>query len=215
MTSRKIFLYIILLAAICVTAYMVIVVIPARALEKAYSGARQIGQDVREAFQITPEVTVNNTVVLQRQLEILELAVVSQQFRHEYDWTNTWMGSTKKINIKGTFEAKAGFDLQRQFRIDIQDDVAVVTLSEPILLSLTPQPDISFADESGIWNWVSPQDRSKAINEFTADAQRYAKQADFISQAKTNMEKRLTEIMKAHGKRAEIRYEQALRIEKK
>src|SRR5690606_13373019 len=110
-------------------------------------------------------------------------ALTAQSFRHEYDWTNTWMGSTKRITIKGSFEAKAGFDLDKNFQVDIDDDKAVVTISEPVLLSITPQSDLSFADEQGLWNWVSPEDRTKAINAFNADARRYAQDADFIAQA--------------------------------
>ena len=214
MANRRIILYIALLTAICATAYILFVVIPRKAVEQAYDGAKKIGHDIRDAFQFTPEVTVNNTVVLQQQREILELAVLSQQFRHEYDWTNTWMGSTKKIHIKGTFEAKAGFNLREKFSIDVSEDKAIVTLPEPVLLSLTPRPDISFADENGIWNWVSPEDRSKAINAFNQDAMSYAKQADFIAQAKLNMEKKLGEILRSHGKTLEVRYENTIEFER-
>lgn len=212
MTSRKIVLYLALLVSVCVTAYILFVVIPGRAAEQAYNGARRIGQDIREAFQITPEVTINNTVVLQKQTEIMELALVSQRFAHEYDWTNTWMGSTKRIHIKGSFDAKAGFDLDKTFKVDIRDDLAIITLPEPQLLSVTSHPDISFSDENGIWNWVSPDDRAKAINAFNADAQKYAAQADFISQAKTNMEGKLREILTAHGKQVVINYGNPIQI---
>jgi hypothetical protein len=67
---------------------------------------------------------VNNTVVLQQQTPILELATLSQNFRHEYEWTNTRLGSTKKIKIKGSFEAKAGFDLNKRFALEITEDKA-------------------------------------------------------------------------------------------
>lgn len=215
MTNRKIILYLLLLVAICFTAYTLFVIIPARAVEQAYNGAKKLGSDIRDAFQMTPEITVNNTVVLQQQVEIFELATVSQQFRHEYDWTNSLLGSTKRIHIEGTFEAKAGFDLHHQFRIDIRDNIAVVTLPEPKLLSLTSQPDITFKDENGFWNWISTDDRTKAINAFNADAKRYASEADFIQQARKNMETRLTEILNAHGKQVEFRYQEDSRLLRK
>lgn len=214
MSNRRIILYLLLLAAICFTAYTLFVVIPARAVEQAYNGAKKIGSDIRDAFQMTPEIIVNNTVVLQRQIEILELATVSQQFRHEYDWTNSLLGSTKRIHIEGTFEAKAGFDLHHQFTIDIRDEIAIVTLPEPRLLSLTSQPDITFKDENGFWNWINADDRTQAINAFNLDANRYASEADFVQQARKNMESRLTEILKAHGKQVVIQYKDSLLIRK-
>lgn len=214
-SNRKIVLVIILLITLSITAYVLIVVIPARLAEKAYAGARQLGQDFREAFHFTPEVTVNNTVVLQQQIPILELATLSQKFQHRYEWRNTWMKSTKKIEITGTFEAKAGFDLQKKFTISIDDTVATVTLPAPQLLSLESQPDVTFRDENGIWNWVDAADRSAAMNAYTADARRYAEQAPFVADAQKAFEVRIREILKQHGKHAVIRYTSTETIERR
>lgn len=210
--NRKLILIIILLITICVTAYVIVVVIPSRLAERSYEGAKQIGRDISEAFQFTPEITVNNTVVLQQQTPILELATLSQKFQHQYEWTNTWLGSTKKINIRGSFEAKAGFNLNKKFSIEIHDEKAVVLLPKPELLSVESLSDVKFADENGAWNWVNMEDRAKAINAFTADARKYAAQAEFVTQAQESMEKKLTEILKLHGKEAEIRYSDIERI---
>ncbi len=114
-STRKIILTLVLLAAISVTAYVLLVFIPRRALEQTYEGARKIGRDIREAFQFSPEIKVDNVIVLQQQRDILELATVAQQFQHRYTWTNTRLYSTKKIIINGYFEAKAGFDLNDRF----------------------------------------------------------------------------------------------------
>lgn len=210
-TDRKLFLVTVFLIVVSITTYMLLVYIPGRIAEQAYEGARQIGRDIASVFQVTPEVTVNNTVVLQQQTPILELATISQKFQHHYDWTNTWLGSTKKINIKGTFEAKAGFDLHQRFSIDINSDKAVVILPEPKLLSMEPSGDVRFTDESGVWNWVDADDRSKAINAFTKDARKYGNEAKFVEQAKSEMEKKLREIFLHHGMRVEFRYSSQMR----
>lgn len=208
-SNRKIILFIILLITLSISVYVVIVVVPSRLAEKIYEAARKIGNDIRQAFNFTPEVTVNNTVVLHQQVEILELATVSQKFQHQYEWTNTWMGSTKKVVIRGTFEAKAGFDLQKKFSIHINDDRAVVTLPSPKILSVEPLGDITFRDEQGVWNWVDASDRSKAVNAFQANAREYAAEAAFIQQAKLNMEDRLRKIFKLHGKQVEIHFSES------
>ncbi len=202
----KIILITILLITLGITAYVLVVVIPAQLAERSYEGAKQIGRDISEAFQFTPEITVNNTVVLQQQTPILELATLSQKFQHQYTWTNTWLGSTKEIRIRGSFEAKAGFDLNKKFSIQIEDEKAIVTLPKPQLLSMESLNDVKFEDENGVWNWVDMEDRSKALNAFTGDARKYAEQAQFILQAQEVMEKKLTEILKLHGKEVTIRY---------
>lgn len=213
-SNRKIILFIILLITLSVSIYVVVVVVPAKVAKQTYEGAKKIGQDIRNAFQFTPEIIVNNTVILQQQVAVLELATVSQKFQHQYEWKNTWMGSTKKISIKGTFEAKAGFDLKKKFSIRINENKAVVTLPTPQILSVEPQADITFHDEQGVWNWVDATDRSKAVNAFQTDARTYAAQATFIEQAKLNMQEKLREIFKLHGKEVEIRFDGETFIEK-
>jgi hypothetical protein len=209
-STRKLIALIAFLITLCFTAYVLVVVIPTRLAQRTYDGAKQIGKDVREIFKFTPEITVNNTVVLQQQTDILELATLSQKFRHEYEWTNTWIGSTKKITIRGTLEAKAGFDLQKKFQIVINDDKAVIKLPAPQLLSLESVGDTEFEDENGVWNWVNEQDRSAAINAFHTDARKYAEQSSFLQSVRAKTEEQLRRIMRAHDKEVEFQYTESL-----
>lgn len=208
----KLILIIVLLITGCIAAYVILVVIPTQLAQRSYDGAKQIGRDISEAFQFTPEITVNNTVVLGQQTPILELATLTQDFQHEYEWTNTHFGSTKKINIKGSFKAKAGFDLNKRFALEITDNKALVFLPKPQLLSIESLNDIKFEDENGYWNWVNMDDRSKAINAFNTDAKKYAQQAQFVAKAQQSMEEKLREILQQHGKEMEIHYSDSPRI---
>jgi hypothetical protein len=210
MWNRRIILIITLLVVLTVSAYILLVVIPARFARQTYEGAQTLARDIREAFQFSPEIRVDNTVILQEQHDILELALTSQRFRHEYVWTNTWMGSTKKITITGTFEAKAGFDLGKKFSIDLRDDKAYVTLPKATLLSVTPRHDMTFRDENGIWNWVDGSDRSRAVNAFTRDAEKISRNSQWISNAEQALEKRLTEILRQHGKEPVFVYDETI-----
>lgn len=207
-SNKKIVLIILLLIAFSATAYFMLVIIPARLAQQTYDGARRIGKDIASAFQLTPEVIVNNTIVLQQKTPVLELATIKQQFQHQYAWKNTWAGSTKKINISAIFESKAGFDLNKRFSVALHNDHATVILPEPQVLSVELVGDVEFRDEHGIWNWVNQQDRANAIEAFQRDARTYAQQADFISLAKKNAEEKLAAILKAHGKTAEIVFEE-------
>jgi hypothetical protein len=211
-SNRKIILIIILLVTLSITAYVLIVYIPTQVAQRSYEGAKQLGRDFKEAFQFTPEVTVNNTVVLQQQTPILELATISQKFQHNYAWTNTWLKSTKTITITGTFEAKAGFDLNRKFTININEENATVILPHPKLLSLESMGDIKFKDEHGWWNPIQSEDRTAAINAFNNDAKRYAAEADFVKDAQQAFESKIREIMKAHGKNVTIEYTDGQKI---
>ena len=196
--ARYLKLIIALLITGTIAAFVLFVIIPERMARSGYEAAKTLGEDFRKAFQFTPEVKVENTVVLNHQTSILELAVLTQNFRHQYDYTNTWMGSTKKINISGSFKANVGFDLNQKFQITIQDKKAIVSLPEPQLLSVESGGDITYRDENGLWNWVSTDDRTAATNAFIKDAKAYAAQADFIKDARARAEEQIRKVLAPH-----------------
>lgn len=212
MISRNLKLLIALLIVGTIAAYVILVTIPTQLAQRSYEAAKTLGQDFREAFQFTPEIIVNNTIVLNQQTPVLELAVLNQNFEHRYTWTNTWLGSTKQVFIAGTFDTKAGFDLNQKFSILLVNDTAYVLLPEPTILSVESKGDITYRDEHGIWNWVNPEDRTKATNAFITDARKYAEQAAFVKDAKTNMEEKLKALIQPHAKAVIIQYSETTKL---
>ena len=213
--SRNIKLLIALIIVATLSLYVLLVVIPTQMAERSYSGARALADDFRKAFQITPEIKVNNTIVLNQQSSIFELSVLQQNFEHRYVWENSWLGSTKKIFISGTFSAKSGFDLHKKFSITLRDDKAFVVLPAPRTLSVEALGDITYRDEQGIWNWVDVDDRTRATNAFMRDARRFAEQADFNEAAKQRMEKRLNELLRPYAEEVIVSYEATLNLPRK
>ena len=205
--SRNLKLLIILITVATVAGYVLFVTIPTEIAKRSYAGARTLGQKIQDVFQVTPEVKVNNTVVLNQQVSAFELAVMEQQFEHRSTWTNSWLGSTKKIFISGTFKAKVGFDFRKKFSITLRNDNAYVTLPEPTTLSVESLGDITYRDEHGVWNWVDMADRTRATNAFIRDARRFASNAAFVQDAKPEMEKKLRELLAPHTNQVFIEYE--------
>jgi len=206
MVSRNLRLLIFLVIVGTMASYVLLVVVPTQLAERGYEAARTLGEDFKKAFQFTPEITVNNTVVLNQQTPILEMAVLAQNFEHRYTWTNTWLNSTKQIFITGTFEAKAGFDLHQKFSTVLNEDKAIIKLPEPQILSVESQGDITYRDENGVWNWINTDDRTRATNAFIRDARTYANQAAFVKDAKDQMEKRLRALLQPYAKEVVIEY---------
>jgi len=210
--SRNLRLLIILIIVATVAGYVLLVTIPTEMARRSYQGAKALGEDIRNAFQFTPEITVNNTVVLHQQTSVFEMAVLDQNFEHRYVWENSWLGSTKKIFITGSFHAKVGFDLHKQFSIRLQDNTAYVTLPPPRTLSVESRGDITYRDEQGIWNWVSVDDRTRATNAFIRDARKYADHAAFVENAKGEIEKRLAELIKPYADDIVVSYSTGERL---
>jgi len=210
--SRNLKLLIALIIAATLSAYLVFVAIPSVMARRSYDGAKTLAEDFRKAFQFTPEIKVNNTVVLNQQTPAFELAVLSQNFEHRYTWENSWLRSTKKIFISGTFKAKVGFDLHEKFSVTLRDDRAIVSLPFPQTLSVESQGDIQYRDENGVWNWVDTDDRTRATNAFVSDARRYANRASFVIDAKKLMEERVKNLLKPYAGEVVIEYEPAVTI---
>lgn len=204
MISGKLRLFIILIITATVALYVVLVVIPTQMAKRSYEAAKTIGEDFKKAFQTTPDITVNNTIVLGEQKSAFELSVVSKTFQHQFEWNNTWMNSTKKIWISGSFIAKAGFDLNDNFTITLIDKKAIVNLPPPKILSVESTGEIVYRDENGIWNWVNDLDRSTAANAFIADARKSIEQTGFANEARIEMEKRVRDLLKPYAEEVEI-----------
>lgn len=204
LSNRKLVLIIVLLITVTITAYVLLVILPRHFAEQSYDGARQLGNDLREALQFSPEIRVQNKVIVESQTPVLELATVSQRFHHRTNWSNTRLGSTKEIEITGTFDAKAGFDLKEQFQISLDERKATVIFPPPKLLSVSPVNDVEFRDESGIWNWVNPDDRTDALNYFLKEANERAAKSDLLESARQEMIKTIVPLLGPHADEVEI-----------
>ena len=204
--SRNLKLLIALIVIATIAAYVVLVFIPTQMAKRSYEAAKGVGEEIRKVFQFTPEIRVNNTIVLNQQTSLFELAVLEQSFEHRYVWESSWLGSTKKIFISGTFQAKAGFDLHKKFSIVLRDEKAYVTLPAPQALSVESRGDIVYRDEQGIWNWVDLDDRTRATNAFIRDARRYAGQAKFVGDARQEIERRLKTLLAPYVEEVVIEY---------
>lgn len=208
--SRNLKLLIALIVFGTIAAYVLLVMIPTQMAKRSYEGARTLGEDFRKAFRFTPEVKVNNTIVLNQQVSEFQLSVLSQNFEHRYVWEHSFLGSTKKIFINGTFSAMVGFDLHQKFSVTLRDDEAVIVLPPPETLSVESMGDISYRDEHGIWNWVSTENRTHATNAFITDARRYANDAPFVQDGKAEMERRLKAVLAPYAKEVTVHYQTAI-----
>jgi hypothetical protein len=81
--------------------------------------ARELAETVRTTFGLTPQVTINQRIAYKRTNEILELAMIEQDFDVEYENSQKWMGSEKRITLRGYYRAKIGFNLLKGFNIEV------------------------------------------------------------------------------------------------
>ena len=119
-------------------------------------------RDVRNAFaqvaNLQPKITVKNRVFFEQTTSVLELAVLSRETQVEREAEHEWLGSKKRIKLRGVYHVKAGFDLTQPFTVNVEDKRVVAQLPPPRILSVE-QVDVEvLAFENGIWNRIRPAD---------------------------------------------------------
>jgi hypothetical protein len=203
MTSRKILILAVAAGLVIVSGsvafYIVFVKVPR-------DMAHHVASGIREIFNFTPQVRINETVVIEQITPILEVATVSRQMFIEHSWEQTWLGSTKTIQIQGVFLAKAGFDLREPFRFDIEKNASrvVAWVPPPKLLSLEMQEYKILKDEGGWWNSVTSQDREEAVRQIRALAIEKATQSGLLEESTASVEARVRELVERNGSNAEF-----------
>ena len=87
--------------------------------KKTLSIAKDLAETLKNTLGLSPQVTINQKIIYRRANEILELAMLEQDFDVEHETSHKWMGSEKRITVRGTYRAKIGFDLQKGFSVEV------------------------------------------------------------------------------------------------
>jgi len=156
---------------------------------------------IKEIFNFTPRILINQTVVIEQTTPIMEVATLARQISVDHSWSHTWLGSTKTIRVTGTFAAKVGFDLQEPFTIAIEKNPLRVkaTMPPPRLLSLTMESYRILEDESGWWNRISAADREAGVRGLQTTARAQIEASGILEEARKSAEERIREIVLKNG----------------
>ena len=184
----------ILIVAFGFGAIYFLIILPSQMVFKA---SEQIVNGFSEAFNLTPRITTENTVIFEEQAAILEVALYSQRLVHDFEYTNTWMGSTKQLHLRGVFLAKYGFNLKNQkFSLDIaKSDSSSESeynlnflMPDPILLSFEMENYRIIEDRDGWWNKINKTEREIAVNRLRGAAMEEALSANYKDNVKNSLE---------------------------
>jgi hypothetical protein len=166
------------------------------AKEETFDSAQRMANGFKNVFNFTPQITVNGVTEVVQANSVMELATVSQGVVEHYEWSQSWFGSTKDMELQGIYQAKAGFDLRAPFRISVTDGRITATLPDPKLLSIEMTNYKVLRDESGWWNKITSDDREKAIAAMQDEARSKAEQSGILTEAKTRFKAQFCEVIK-------------------
>jgi hypothetical protein len=170
---------------------------PARTARQSSAELERLGRNLRAAFidiaHLQPRITINNRVYVEQTTPTSELVVLSRRIEVEHELLHTWVGSSKRVKLHGTFVAKAGFDLQQGLSINIRPAEIVVQMSHAQILGVEQQQVDVLAFENGLWNRISGQDVQSELSVLPALAWKRAAASGMPAEAEQTLQRQLEE----------------------
>ena len=155
-------LVVLIVAAVATLIFLRLETWPARTAQQGTAQLERLGKDLRAAFidiaHLQPRITINNRVYMEQTRPVSELVVLSRRIEVEHELLHSWVGSSKRVKLHGTFNVKAGFDLRQNLSIDIRPGEIVVQLPHAQILGIEEGGFDVLAFENGLWNRISGED---------------------------------------------------------
>jgi len=104
---------------------------------------------------------------------------------------HTWVGSSKRVKLHGTFIAKAGFDMRKGLSIDIRPNEIIVQLPHAQILGIEQQQVEVLAFENGLWNRISGQDVQSELSVLPELAWKKAAESELTAEAEESLQQQL------------------------
>ena len=188
------------LVALIVAATIVVIFLrleswPARTVRQSNAELERLGKNIRAAFidiaHLQPRITINDRVYMEQTTPVSELVVLSRRIEVEHELLHTWVGSSKRVKLHGTFLAKAGFDLRKGLSIDVHPDQITVELPRAQILGVEQQQVDVLAFENGLWNRISGQDVQSELSTLPDLARKKAVETGLPAEAEKNLQQQL------------------------
>jgi hypothetical protein len=189
------------IAAAVVVIFWRIETWPARTAQQSTARLEKLGKDLRAGFidiaHLQPRITINNRVYMEQTTPVSELVVLSRRIEVEHEFLHTWVGSSKRVKLHGTFIAKAGFDLQHNLSIDIRPNEVIVQLPHARILGIEQDQVDVLAFENGLWNRISGEDMQSELSILPQLAREKAAESDLPAEAERALQQQIEQRLHA------------------
>src|SRR5256714_6119351 len=184
-----------LIAMVVVIIFWRIETWPARTAQQSTAELEQLGKDLGSAFvdiaHLQPRITINNRVYMEQTTPVSELVVLSRRIEVEHELLHTWVGSSKRVKLHGTFIVKAGFDLQQNLSVDIRPKEIVVQLPHARILGIEQEQVDVLAFQNGLWNRISGQAVQSELSILPELAREKAAEGDLPAEAERTLQQQI------------------------
>ncbi|PYK36519.1 MAG: hypothetical protein DME54_00565 [Verrucomicrobia bacterium] len=188
-------LIVLIVAVVALVIFLRLETWPARTARQSSAELERLGKDLRAGFidiaHLQPRITINNRVYVEQTAPVSELAVVSRGIEVEHEFLHSWVGSSKRVKLHGTFTAKAGFDLRQHVTIDIRPTEILVELPHAQILGIEQNQVDVLAFENGLWNRISGADVQSELSILPQLARQKAAESGLPEEAERILQQQL------------------------
>jgi hypothetical protein len=168
-----------------------------RAAHAGVTESERIAADVKDAFvsiaHLRPRIRVNDRVYLEETTPTSEFAVLSRRVEVEHEFVHSWLGSSKRVKLHGTFAVKAGFDLRQGLAVDVRPDEIIIQLPHAQVLGIEQESLEVLAFENGFWNRISADDVQNELSILPQLAREKAVASNLPAEAERTLQQQLEE----------------------
>jgi len=186
---------VLIVAVVALVIFLRLETWPARTARQSSAELERLGKDLRAGFidiaHLQPRITINNRVYVEQTAPVSELAVVSRGIEVEHEFLHSWVGSSKRVKLHGTFTAKAGFDLRQHVTIDIRPTEILVELPHAQILGIEQNQVDVLAFENGLWNRISGADVQSELSILPQLARQKAAESGLPEEAERILQQQL------------------------
>src|SRR5438132_7768259 len=186
-----------IIAAVVLIVFLRLETWPARTAQQSTTGLERLGKDLRAAFidiaHLQPRITINNRIYMEQTMPVSELIVLSRRIEVEHELLHTWVGSSKRVKLHGTFNVNAGFDLRQNLSIDIRPSEIIVQLPHAQILGIEEVQVDVLAFENGFWNRISGEDVQSELSILPQLAREKAVESGLAAEGERALQQQLDE----------------------
>jgi len=186
---------VLIVAVVALVIFLRLETWPARTARQSSAELERLGKDLRAGFidiaHLQPRITINNRVYVEQTAPVSELVVVSRGIEVEHEFLHSWVGSSKRVKLHGTFTAKAGFDLRQHVTIDIRPTEILVELPHAQILGIEQNQVDVLAFENGLWNRISGADVQSELSILPQLARQKAAESGLPEEAERILQQQL------------------------
>lgn len=169
LAARLLLLFAVVAIAV-ISLYFLLVKLPQETARVAFENSLALAQSLSKEFQrtlgFTPEILVRDCVLVGKAAPILQLATVEKPIQVETAFGDMDGLTSYSLAVKGEYRIKAGFDLQKQFSLSIDESPTrvIAKFPEPELLS-TELVNYTITAEAGTLSMLWRKESKQGIQE--------------------------------------------------